>query len=430
MPLFSERWSGPECPLTKAILKQGIDVVEPYDVRRNPDMDFFTDSGRRIWESLDDESVELEHHAPDCKTMSRARGKPFYIGQYRYDGPPALRDEYNVMGFPSLRGESAVRVRQGNRMALKSTKRCSALHDAGKKFSMEHPYRSFLWYMTPVVELASKPGVYMAVFSNCCFGGRRRKWTSLLTNCREIFDAMNYPHCPHGDAEAYQPFFDDQGTIVYPTEQEAEYPAGLVESYAQAAKKYMVEAGLFPEATNARRAWLTEELQKYHRMADISLRSRVVERLLESEKKLVAGQETVELEHLLRCAHYRGTDIRLTVEHHHEHQLIPYPAYRWVWRTQMAFKWKQEGHINELEAQALAAHVRRILREDGMQQVRVMVVLDSQVLYFALGKGRSPSRRLNRILRRVMALSLAGDLYLFPIWTLSAWNYADKPSRQ
>lgn len=142
--------------------------------------------------ALDEESVELEHHAPDCKTMSRARGKPFYIGQYRYDGPPALRDEYNVTGFPSLRGESAVRVRQGNRMALKSTKRCSALHDAGKKFSMEHPYRSFLWYMKPVVDLASKPGVYMAVFSNCCFGGRRRKWTSLLTNCREIFDAMNY----------------------------------------------------------------------------------------------------------------------------------------------------------------------------------------------------------------------------------------------
>ena len=79
--------------------------------------------------------------------------------------------------------------------------------------------------------------------------------------------------------------------MFYPTEQEAEYPAGLVESYAQAAKKYIVEAGLFPEATDARRAWLTEELQKYHRMADISLRSRVVERLLESEKKLVAGQE-------------------------------------------------------------------------------------------------------------------------------------------
>ena len=261
VPLFSERWSGPNCPLTKAVLKQGIDVVEPFDVRRNASMDFFTERGRTIWDSLDEEAVETEHHAPDCKTMSRARGKLFYIGQYRYEGPPALRDEYNVMGFPSLKGENAVRVRQGNRMALKSVKRCSTLHNANKVFSLEHPYRSFLWYMKPVVELASKPGVYMAVFSNCCFGGRRRKWTAVLTNSRLLFESLHQPHCPHGDAEDYQPFFDDQGTIVYPTEQEAEYPQGLVEAYALAAKQYLVQAGLFPQALDARRGWLTDELQ-------------------------------------------------------------------------------------------------------------------------------------------------------------------------
>ena len=191
------------------------------------------------------------------------------------------------MGFPSLKGENAVRVRQGNRMALKSVKRCSTLHDANKVFSLEHPYRSFLWYMKPVVA----PGVYMAVFSNCCFGGRRRKWTAVLTNSRLLFESLHQPHCPHGDAEDYQPFFDDQGTIVYPTEQEAEYPQGLVEAYAQAAKQYLVQAGLFPQALDARRGWLTDELQKYHRMADVSLRNRVVERLLEAERKLVAGQE-------------------------------------------------------------------------------------------------------------------------------------------
>ena len=73
VPLFSERWSGPNCPLTKAVLKQGIDVVEPFDVRRNASMDFFTERGRTIWDSLDEEAVEMEHHAPDCKTMSRAR---------------------------------------------------------------------------------------------------------------------------------------------------------------------------------------------------------------------------------------------------------------------------------------------------------------------------------------------------------------------
>ena len=90
IPSFSERWSGPNCPLTKAVLKEGIDVVEPYDVKRNPAMDFFADSGKQIWDDLDNENIEVEHHAPDCKTMSRARGRPFYIDGYRYEGPPAL----------------------------------------------------------------------------------------------------------------------------------------------------------------------------------------------------------------------------------------------------------------------------------------------------------------------------------------------------
>lgn len=222
----------------------------------------------------------------------------------------------------------------------------------------------------------------------------------------------------------------DQGTVIYPTEQEAEYPAGLCEAYAKAIKKYLENHHLMPNTAASRKVWIASELEKYHRMANPELRDKVVSRILLEEQKLAAGAEKEALMHLLRHGHYRGTDVRLVVEHQSEKQMVPYPAYRWVWRTQMAFKWKQEGHINELETQALAAHIRRILREDGMQQVRVMVVLDSQVLYFALGKGRSPSKRLNRLLRRIMALTLMGDIYIFPIWTLSAWNFADKPSRQ
>ena len=430
VPLFSERWSGPNCPLTKAVLKEGIDVVEPYDVKRNHEMDFFAESGKRIWEDLDNESIAAEHHAPDCKTMSRARGRAFYIDGQRYEGPPALRDERNVMGFPTLKGAQAVQVRQGNRMALRSVKRCQHLCDAGRKFTLEHPYRSFLWYMKPTISLAEHPDVRMAVFSNCCFGGRRRKWTALLTNCHELFQALHRPECPHGDSEDYQPFFDDQGSVVYPTEQEAEYPSGLVDTYAKALKQFLEHHGMMPDIAASRKLWIEGELEKYHRMSNPELRGKVVSRILQEEQKLTAGAEKEALMHLLRNGHYRGTDVRLTVEHAQERQMVPYPAYRWVWRTQMAFKWKQEGHINELETQALAAHIRRILREDGMQQVRVMVVLDSQVLYFALGKGRSPSKRLNRLLRRIMALTLMGDMYIFPIWTLSAWNFADKPSRQ
>ena len=132
-------------------------------------MDFFTEAGKAVWEALDASDIDAEHHAPDCKTMSRARGRPFYINGERHEGPPALRDEWHVMGFQHLRGYHA---RQGNKMALRSFKCCSELHDAGKVFTLEHPWRSWLWYMKAAVDLARRPGVKMAVFSNCCFGGR------------------------------------------------------------------------------------------------------------------------------------------------------------------------------------------------------------------------------------------------------------------
>ena len=87
-------------------------------------MDFFTEEGKSQWAVLAEEDPDYEHHAPDCKTMSRARGKPFYIGGKFHRGPPALRDERHVMGFPNLKGQDAVKVRQGNKMAHASIKRC------------------------------------------------------------------------------------------------------------------------------------------------------------------------------------------------------------------------------------------------------------------------------------------------------------------
>lgn len=111
--------------------------------------------------------------------------------------------------------------------------------------------------------------------------------------------------------------------------------------------------------------------------------------------------------------------------------MVPYPALRWVWREVLSYRWKHDGdHINVLEAQAHFTHLRRISRENQNHHSRLFVVVDSQVLFYAVGKGRSPSIRLNRVLRRLMALTVAADLNVLPIWTISAWNWADKPSRR
>ena len=31
----------------------------------------------------------------------------------------------------------------------------------------------------------------------------------------------------------YQPYFDSEGWVIYPTEEEAEYPPGMVEAYVK-----------------------------------------------------------------------------------------------------------------------------------------------------------------------------------------------------
>lgn len=429
-PLFSERWSGGEAPLTKAMANEGFDVTRPYDKKISSLMDFFTEPGKAIWEDLEQSPIEAEHHAPDCKMMSRARGKPFKIDGRWVSGPPALRDERNVMGFKNLRGQLAVQVRQGNRMALRSVKRCYELHSKGKIFSLEHPWRSFIWYMNATVELASLPGVRMAVFSNCCYGGSRRKWTAVLTNSRRLFEALHKPECAHGSWDDYQPYYDDQGRIQYPTEQEAEYPVGLCEEYAKALRAEMEDRQLWPDDEAFRVQQIAGELTKYSRFADEELRSKVAQRIKDMEDQLVTGKEAEARYMLLNNGHYRGTDVRFAVEHQAQRELVPYPAYRWLWRDSLSYKWKQEAHINELETQAMIAHIRRMMREPDVKQVRLMVIVDSQVLFYAVGKGRSPSKRINRLLRRLAALQLLGDIYVFPVWTLSAWNFADNPSRR
>ena len=429
--LFSERWSGPNYPLTQAMLQEGVEITPPYDVKVDEACDFFSEEGKAQWEALDQMEIAFEHHAPDCKTMSRSRGRPFWLDGQWVQGPPALRDERNVMGFSHLRGELAVRVRQGNKMALRSVKRCKQRHEAKKFWSLEHPWRSWLWYMKPVVELAALEGVYMATFSNCCHGGQRQKWTSILTNSYELFLALNKEECEHTDTGSYQPYRDENGKICYPTEEEAEYPSALCAKYAQAARKEMLNAQLLVDAKEERRLQvIASQLEKYHRMANPSLKEAIARRVAELEKPLVTGNEEKALAELLRNGHYRGTDVRLFVEFNDRKELVPYPAYRWLWRDVLSFKWKHSSHINELETQALVAHLKRILRQKSNFGSRHMFVIDSQVLYFALGKGRSPSRRLNRILKRVTSLSLMADVYLFPVWTLSAWNHADNPSRR
>eukprot|EP00434_Breviolum_minutum_P036994 symbB.v1.2.032787.t1/scaffold3970.1/size47191/2 len=197
----------------------------------------------------------------------------------------------------------------------------------------------------------------MAVFSNCCFGGRRKKWTALLTNCQEVFEALHRPDCPHDGGESYAPYYGREGQIIYPTEEEAEYPPGLVEAYSEGLKRGLERLGyVFSLDEQSRLDAVKSDLQKYH-TTDEKVLEAVSSKVVAWERTMVPGEEKNHLMALLRQGHYRGTDVRVTLEHNGERRMVPYPALRWVWREVLSYRWKHDGdHINVLEAQALFTH--------------------------------------------------------------------------
>ncbi len=99
------------------------------------------------------------------------------------------------------------------------------------------------------------------------------------------------------------------------------------------------------------------------------------------------------------------------------------------WRTLVSAPWAGAEHINALELRAALLAVHWALSYPSALSSRVFLLLDSTVAFFSLWKGRSSSPALLRVLRKISALLLAGDLSLLPGWVPSAVNPADAPSR-
>ena len=143
-----------------------------------------------------------------------------------------------------------------------------------------------------------------------------------------------------------------------------------------------------------------------------------------------AGREVEHLSQLHNFLDLRGSDVRLDTGSVLEgaRQCVPYPAFAWQWQCTQSYAWTQTQHINVLELLAFLNFLRQFTAKDG-NAIRFYHVLDSRVSSCVLAKGRSSSKLLNRILRRVTALLLASDAYCLPLWTISSWNFSDVGSR-
>lgn len=107
---------------------------------------------------------------------------------------------------------------------------------------------------------------------------------------------------------------------------------------------------------------------------------RLIQQIIDILAQMGENQEQQHLEFLARQVGLKGTDIRLVVpkETADEREvMVPYPAFRWFWKTMMAWRWSAPQHINVLEMTSVLAELRRRSRSVKYFRQRYIHLVDS-----------------------------------------------------
>ena len=137
--------------------------------------------------------------------------------------------------------------------------------------------------------------------------------------------------------------------------------------------------------------------------------------------------------HFLRLMEFRGSDVRLDLGLFYRPEAAPRTSIdpsRWSWSVAHSYPYTREEHINVLELRSILHALEWRSRVTSFHSCRFLHLSDSQVCLSVLTKGRSSSRLINRLLRRIAALCLALDLLPLWAWVESRLNPADEPSRR
>ena len=345
------------------------------------------------------------------------------------------RSSEEPWGFSNLGRNDSIKVRQGNAMAKRSVLGLKSGLLQGLFPSLEHPHGSYLWDTPEVTELVCTGRFYQSVYSHCCFGGKREKWTCLLHVSPKMHARMHRPTCPGHPGLMNYTVRQHDGQLHFDTADEAEYPWGWCVTYAEALAAELRD--ITPSPVGNAPVSLEGLIYTQVRGATKGLRneqlvSKVTSRVAALAKDMTQGNESSHLYEMMRRVGLRGTDIRVGLKDTDLDREVntPYPAFRWLWRTVLSYKWSAEQHINILEITAVLVEFRRRLRDEDAIKTRFLNVVDSLVTYYAVSKGRSGSTRMNRCLRRMMALNIASKTVVVNLWTLSKWNWADVASRK
>ena len=97
------------------------------------------------------------------------------------------------------------------------------------------------------------------------------------------------------------------------------------------------------------------------------------------------------------------------------------------WKESSVWSFKKQSHINILEEAALYRLVCRIAKRG--KSIRSIAITDSNVVKCATSKGRTSSKGLGPVLRKLCSLVLAAGIYLNVAYIPTRLNAADDPTR-
>ena len=179
--------------LTAAIRKVGLRDAFGVDHIMHPKLrcpaiklDLCTDEGPCLfYKCLDEDQLVWVHFAPPCGTSDRARNivKP---GQYN---PPPLRSSKEPDGMTTMPMQFRGRVKSANPLYLITSKAVLILHQRGVFWSVENPYRSFMWETSFWNKYTRNLRYYNLILAHCMFGGQRWKRTR-IAHCIPAFQHL------------------------------------------------------------------------------------------------------------------------------------------------------------------------------------------------------------------------------------------------
>ena len=196
------------------------------------------------------------HMGVPCGTASRARNRPVpqHLKRQGAPEPKPLRSEAEPWGLTGLHGADADKVAQANdiyRFCLQCITECTQL---GIYWSVENPRSSFLWSIPEFRQLITQAdaiqtrdsfsNVYCVDFQSCNHGGKRDKWTRLLTNLPEFMSLAGaceggHEHLPWGVTLK-------GSSWKFATADEAAYPRQLCVRMALRVQSAAVRHGYLP----------------------------------------------------------------------------------------------------------------------------------------------------------------------------------------